>query len=100
MSYLLFKETDKATGDIGMQTLCTSAIFNYQVIGTGAQVEFSGSNLTEPDVDNDAHWITILTLESGMADDEPFRQHCWNSIRYKVLNGTDVGIYVSSGVSG
>lgn len=41
MSYLIFNEKGKKTGDIEMAEQCTSAIFNYQVIGNGAEVEFS-----------------------------------------------------------
>ncbi|MFV0408825.1 MAG: hypothetical protein ACK5LJ_03730 [Paracoccus sp. (in: a-proteobacteria)] len=102
MAYLLFNESKKTLGDVGVKNLCTSAIFNYQVIGEGAEVEFSGSNVPVGilDVNNDAHWMPIVTITAGVADSEPFRQHCWNIIRYKVVAGSDVGIYVTSGVSG
>lgn len=102
MAYLLFKETGLKVGDVGVQSQCTSAIFNYQVIGVGAEVEFSGSNvpLDLLDPNNEDHWIPIVTITAGVADSEPFRQHCWNSVRYKVIAGSDVAVYVTSGVSG
>ncbi|GAA5003345.1 hypothetical protein GCM10023206_06970 [Acinetobacter puyangensis] len=102
MAYLLFNETGKSVGDVGMKSQCTSAIFNYQVIGSGAVVEFSGSNvpLDQLDIGIEDQWIPICTIESGVADSEPFRQHVWNSLRYKVTAGAEVGIYVTSGVSG
>lgn len=102
MAFLLFNEKNKTVGDVGVQSLCTSAIFNYQVIGAGAEVEFSGSNvpLDILDANNEDHWIPIVTMTAGVADSEPFRQHAWNSIRYKVISGATVGIYVTSGVSG
>lgn len=40
MSFLVFNKKDQQVGDIGMVGQCTSAIFNYQVIGSGAVVEF------------------------------------------------------------
>ena len=95
-----FNETGKATGDVGMQDQCTSALFGYQVVGTGAEVEFSGSNMPEPDINDDSHWIAIVTIAAGVADAEPFRQHVWDKVRYKVIAGNDVGIYVTSGVAG
>lgn len=49
MSYLIFNEKGKKTGDIEMAEQCTSAIFNYQVIGNGAEVEFFGSNIPYAD---------------------------------------------------
>ncbi|OWX21751.1 hypothetical protein A7A39_00090 [Acinetobacter baumannii] len=49
MSYLVFNVKGKKTGDIDIAEQCTSAIFNYQVIGNGAEVEFFGSNVpSEP----------------------------------------------------
>ena len=100
MAYLLFNETGKVAGDIGMQDQCTSALFGYQVIGAGAQVEFSGSNMPEPDLNDDNHWIPIVTITAGVVDEVPYRQHVWDKVRYKVIAGNDVGIYVSSGVAG
>lgn len=101
MSYLIFSEKNVSANDTGMITQCTSAIFNYQVVGEGT-VEFSGSNIPtdDLDIDNENHWIPILSLDGGMADSDAFRQHCWNSLRYKVVSGQNIGIYVSSGVSG
>lgn len=100
MTYLVFKETAKNTGDMGMVSQCTSAIFNYQVIGAGAVVEFFGSNHPSPDISNEEHWISIATIPSDIPDTEPFRQHAWDKLRYVVTAGNDVEIYVSSGVSG
>lgn len=102
MAYLLFKQAGLKVGDVGVKSQCTSAIFNYQVIGAGAEVEFSGSNvpLDLLDPNNEDHWIPIVTITAGVADSEPFRQHCWNSVRYKVMAGNDVAVYVTSGVSG
>lgn len=100
MSYLVFKEKGKKTGDIEIAEQCTSAIFNYQVIGNGAEVEFFGSNVPNADPQNDSHWVPIITLSAAAPDTEPFRQHCWDKLRYKVKTGDSVEIYVSSGVSG
>lgn len=100
MSYLIFNEKGKKTGDIEIAEQCTSAIFNYQVIGNGAEVEFFGSNVPYADPQNDSHWVPILTLTAAAHDTEPFRQHCWDKLRYKVKGGDNVEIYVSSGVSG
>lgn len=41
-----------------------------------------------------------MTITAGVPDTEPFRQHAWDKLRYVVTAGTDVEIYVSSGVSG
>lgn len=100
MSYRIFCVENANQNDTAMVDQCTSAIFNYQVIGDG-EVEFYGSNVPVDQLDptNDNHWVHILTLSGGIADSEPFRQHCWNALRYKVKNG-NVGIYVTSGVSG
>ena len=38
MTFLVFNEVGKATGDKDKIAQCTSAIFNYQVIGAGAVV--------------------------------------------------------------
>lgn len=65
MSYLIFNEKGKKTGDIEMAEQCTSAIFNYQVIGNGAEVEFFGSNIPYADPQNDSHWVSILTLTAA-----------------------------------
>ena len=100
MSFLVFNKKDQQVGDIGMVGQCTSAIFNYQVIGSGAVVEFSGSNKPDCDVLIEQHWEPIVTIEAGTPDSEPFRHHAWDKIRYKVTAGADVEIYVSSGVSG
>lgn len=100
MTFLVFKETGKSTGDKEMVGQCTSAIFNYQVIGAGAVVDFFGSNHPNPDIDNDEHWSPIVTITAGVPDTEPFRQHAWDKLRFVVMAGTDVEIYVSSGVSG
>ena len=100
MSFLVFNKKDKQVGDIGMVGQCTSAIFNYQVIGSDAVVEFSGSNKPDCDVLIDQHWEPIVIIEAGTPDSEPFRQHAWDKIRYKVTAGSGVEIYVSSGVSG
>ena len=100
MTFLVFKEQRKKAGDAGMAGQCTSAIFNYQVIGSGAVVEFSGSNKPDADPAVDQHWEPIVTIAAGTPDSEPFRQHAWDKIRYKVTAGADVEIYVSSGVSG
>ena len=100
MSFLVFNKKDKQVGDIGMAGQCTSAIFNYQVIGAGAVVEFSGSNKPDADPQADKHWEPIVTIEAGVPDSEPLRQHAWDKIRYKVTAGSSVEIYVSSGVSG
>lgn len=100
MAYRLINVSGKTVGDCDKEAQCTSAIFNYQVIGDGAEVEFSGSNVPSADITNEAHWIPIVTLAAGVPDTEPFRQHVWDQIRYKVTAGTDVAIYVTSGVSG
>jgi len=99
MAYLLFKEKEKKQGNTGHQIQCTSAIFNYQVLGDG-EVLFSGSNVPDADPNNDDHWIDIVTITAQQADTEPFRQHCWNAVRWKVVSGTSVDIYVTSGVAG
>lgn len=98
MAFLLFNEVEKKTGDVAMRTQCGSAIFNYQVLN--GTVEFSGSNVPNPDVHKDEQWIPIVTMQAGVPDSEPFRQHVWHSIRYKVLSGNNVQIYVTSGVAG
>ena len=100
MSYLIFKEKGLAVGAKKVAEQCTSAIFNYQVIGAGATVEFSGSNKPDYDIDNEDHWSPIVTITAGTPDTEPFRQHAWDKLRYVVTAGSDVEIYVSSGVSG
>ena len=100
MTFLVFNEVDKTTGDKGKVAQCTSAIFNYQVIGAGAVVDFSGSNHPNPDINNEDHWSPIVTITVGTPDTEPFRQHAWDKLRYVVTAGSDVEIYVSSGVSG
>jgi len=100
MTFLVFNEQRKKAGDAEMAGQCTSAIFNYQVIGSGAVVEFSGSNKPDADPAVDHHWEPIATIAAGTPDSEPFRQHAWDKIRYKVTAGADVEIYVSSGVSG
>ena len=63
MSFLIFNKKDQQVGDIGMAGQCTSAIFNYQVIGSGAVVEFSGSNKPDCDVLIDQHWEPIVTID-------------------------------------
>ena len=100
MAFLVFKDKGLNVGDKKVAEMCTSAIFNYQVVGTNAVVEFTGSNKPDYDIDDDADWQPILTVVSDTPDIEPFRQHCWDNIRYKVIAGTDVEVYVSSGVSG
>lgn len=100
MAFLVFKKQGLTVGDKGVAEMCTSAIFNYQVVGAGAVVEFTGSNKPDYDINNDDHWQPILTVLSDTPDNEPFRQHCWDNIRYNVIAGADVEIYVSSGVSG
>lgn len=102
MAYLLFSESNKKLGDVGFKDFCSSALFNYQVIGDGAEVEFSGSNVPVDilDVTNDKHWVPIVSITADISDSEPFRQHTWHSVRWKVTAGTDVSIYVTSGVSG
>lgn len=98
MAYLIFETDNAKKGDMYVARLTTSAIFNYQVLG--GTVKFLGSNV--PDVrPEDRHlWCEILTLKDGEPDTEPFRQHAWNNICYEVLEGENVGIYVSSGVAG
>ncbi|KYQ83150.1 hypothetical protein AWW72_15485 [Acinetobacter sp. NRRL B-65365] len=100
MTFLVINESGKAVGDKGMVAQCTSAIFNYQVIGAGAAVDFFGSNHPSADIENEDHWSPIVTVEAGTPDTEPFRQHAWDKIRYVVTAGANVEIYVSSGVSG
>ena len=100
MSYLIFKEKGLAVGAKKVAEQCTSAIFNYQVIGAGATVEFSGSNKPDYDIDDETHWQLIYVATGNTADSEPFRQHAWDNVRFKVTAGADVEIYVSSGVSG
>ena len=100
MSFLLFKEKGLATGAKKVAEQCTSAIFNYQVIGAGATVEFSGSNKPDYDIDNEDHWSPIVTITAGTPDTEPFRQHALDNVRLKVTAGSNVEVYVSSGVSG
>lgn len=100
MTFLVFNETEKTVGDKGMIAQCTSAIFNYQVIGVGAVVDFFGSNKPDADIDNEEHWSPIVTITAGVPDSEPYRQHAWNNLRYVVTTGSAVEIYVSSGVSG
>lgn len=99
MAYLVFNARNKKQGDIEVVSECASYTANYQVIGDG-EVEFSGSNVP-PDLlnpDDDAHWIPILTLKADVPDTEPFRQHTWNSLRYKVVSGERVGVFVAVGV--
>lgn len=98
MAYYIFKEIGKNTGDKAKVGRCSSAIFNYQVLN--GQVQFSGSNVPNADVDDDSIWVEIVTLGDRQADTEPFRQHAWEQVRYKVLSGSDVQIYVTSGVAG
>lgn len=100
MTFLVFKETGKGIGAKGIVGQCTSAIFNYQVIGAGAVVDFFGSNHPSPSIDNEEHWSPIVTITAGVPDTEPFRQHAWDKLRFVVMAGTNVEIYVSSGVSG
>lgn len=100
MTFLVFKETGKKVGDKGMVAQCTSAIFNYQVIGAGAEVNFFGSNHPKADIENEDHWCPIVTISSATPDSDPFRQHAWDKLRFVVTTGNDVEIYVSSGVSG
>lgn len=100
MTFLIINKDNLNTGDKGMVTQCTSAIFNYQVIGSGGVVDFFGSNHPSPDIDNDEHWSPIVTITAGSPDTEPFRQHAWDKIRFVVTAGSNVEIYVSSGVSG
>lgn len=100
MAFLIFSEKGRNVGDKEVVPQCTSAIFNYQVIGAGAVVEFTGSNKPDADIDTDAHWEPIVTVTAGTPDTEPFRQHAWDKVRYVVTAGTNVEIYVSSGVSG
>ncbi|NNP70392.1 hypothetical protein [Acinetobacter sp. Ac_5812] len=100
MTFLVLNETNKNTGDKGMVAQCTSAIFNYQVIGNGAVVDFFGSNHPNADIGNEEHWSPIVTIAAASPDSEPFRQHAWDKIRYVVTAGNSVEIYVSSGVSG
>lgn len=102
MSFLIFKEKGLNAGDKKVAEQCTSAIFNYQVIGTGATVQFSGSNKPDYDIDNPDHWqpIVTITASGGDPDGEPFRQHAWDNVRLQVTAGSDVEVYVSSGVSG
>lgn len=100
MTYLVFNESSKNSGDKGVIDQCTSAIFNYQVIGAGAEVEFFGSNHPNADIDNEDHWSPIVTITAGVPDTEPYRQHAWEKLRYVVNVGVNVEIYVSSGVSG
>ena len=100
MSLLVFNNKEKQGGERGRVGQCTSAIYNSQVIGSAAVVEFSGSNKPDCDVLIEQHWEPIVTIEAGTPDSEPFRQHAWDKIRYKVIAGADVEIYVSSGVSG
>ena len=64
MSYLIFKEKGLATGAKKVAEQCTSAIFNYQVIGAGATVEFSGSNKPDYDIDDETHWQLIMSLQA------------------------------------
>ncbi|MFG4025770.1 hypothetical protein ACFZ9C_17615 [Acinetobacter baumannii] len=45
-------------------------------------------------------FYSALSLTAAAPDTEPFRQHCWDKLRYKVKAGDNVEIYVSSGVSG
>lgn len=75
---------------------------NFQLPGDRerAEVEFFGSNVPSADPQNDSHWVPILSLTAAAPDTEPFRQHCWDKLRYKVKAGDNVEIYVSSGVSG
>lgn len=100
MAFKIFNLTGLSVGDIGKAVQCTSALFNHQVIGIGATVEFSGSNVPDADINNEAHWIPIVTVSAGVPDSEPFRQHVWDQVRYKITAGTDVAIYVTSGVAG
>ena len=100
MSFLIFKEKGLKIGDKLVATQCTSAIFNYMVIGAGASVRFSGTNKQDYDTDIAEHWHEIVTMTGNTADSEPFRQHAWDIVMLEVLAGTDVEVYVSSGVSG
>lgn len=98
MAFYIFKETGRNTGDKGKIDRCASAIFNYQVLN--GQVQFSGSNVPNADIEYESIWVEIVTLGDRQADTEPFRQHVWENIRYKVLSGSNVEIYVTSGVAG
>lgn len=98
MAHLILNKTDLAVGDTGKATQLGSAMYQFQVIGNNAIVEFSGSNVPNADVTNNDHWIPLLSIASGMPDSIDYRQYVWDSIRYKVVSGTDVAVYVSIGV--
>ena len=98
MSYLVFNKTGKTVGDKGMVGELCSAVFAYQVIGVGAEVEFSGSNHPNADINNDAHWIVTRTINNASTGEDCYIQHSWDKLRYKVAAGTDVEIYVAVGI--
>ena len=76
MTFLVFKEQRKKAGDAEMAGQCTSAIFNYQVIGSGAVVEFSGSNKPDADPAVDQHWEPAACLGQ-----DPLQGHCGRGCR-------------------
>ena len=88
MSYLIFKEKGLAVGAKKVAEQCTSAIFNYQVIGAGATVEFSGSNKPDYDIDNIPENINIklLLIPGGLSwDNTEYKKYC-KIIRYCLEN--------------
>ena len=95
MGYLVINKTGLKSGDVGKVAQLTSASYAFQVVGGTA--EFSGSNVPDADVTNDALWVPMLTIKDGTPDTQDFRQYVWGSFRYKVTAGTDVGIYVNVG---
>lgn len=97
MAFLAFNVIGAKAGDADCKTGFGSVMYQYQVFGDGAEVEFAGSNVPKPDPFNDSHWVPLVTIRAGETDTEPYRQYVWNSIRYKVISGSNVEIYMSAG---
>lgn len=97
MAYLAFNVTDAKAGDAACKSGFGSVMYQWQVFGEGAEVEFGGSNVPNPDPYNDKHWVKLVSIKDGVPDTAEYRQFAWNSVRYKVLSGDKVEIYMSVG---
>ena len=82
-------------GPNGAGKSTTIGIITSLVNKTAGQVK-----VFDYDIDNEDHWSPIVTITAGTPDTEPFRQHAWDNVRMKVTAGSNVEVYVSSGVSG
>lgn len=97
MGYLIINDTNQKLGDMGRIGNLSSATYAFQVYGDGGKVEFSGSNIPNSDINQDDQWIPIATIENGVRDASDVRTLAWGAIRYKVISGNNVSIYVNVG---